>query len=245
MAAAPRYRSRPAATRWRSPPPAWRRIFARCWRLPPTSRGIRALPTTKSRRGATNLITSIRQEEDDPASMAGDAFMRGALRRASLRAPGARHHRRRSKRFAARTWCASTSRASIRPAITVIVVGDVEEEAAIAAVSKLFGDWSAGVRAQPLRRGRQAAAVDRAGRRRRRPSASWSSVPMMNKAQADVVYGFVGIRRSDPDYTALGDEQRARPVRDRRPARRQHPRAAGHGVLRVQLARRRRSARAR
>ena len=62
---------------------------------------------------------------------------------------------------------------------------------------------------------------------------------MMNKAQADVVYGFVGIRRSDPDYTAiLGDEQRARPVRDWRPARRQHSRAAGHGVLRVQLARR-------
>jgi zinc protease len=28
------------------------------------------------------------------------------------------------------------------------------------------------------------------------------SVPMMNKAQADVVYGFAGIRRSDPDYTA-------------------------------------------
>ena len=28
------------------------------------------------------------------------------------------------------------------------------------------------------------------------------SVPMMNKAQADVVYGFIGIRRSDPDYTA-------------------------------------------
>jgi zinc protease len=29
------------------------------------------------------------------------------------------------------------------------------------------------------------------------------SVPMMNKSQADVAYGFVGIRRSDPDYTAM------------------------------------------
>ena len=26
---------------------------------------------------------------------------------------------------------------------------------------------------------------------------------MMNKAQADVVYGFIGVRRSDPDYTAI------------------------------------------
>jgi zinc protease len=29
------------------------------------------------------------------------------------------------------------------------------------------------------------------------------TVPMMNKSQADVVYGFVGIRRSDADYTAM------------------------------------------
>jgi len=29
------------------------------------------------------------------------------------------------------------------------------------------------------------------------------SVPMMNKSQADVAYGFVGIRRSDPDYTVM------------------------------------------
>ena len=36
----------------------------------------------------------------------------------------------------------------------------------------------------------------------------------------------------------VGDEQRPRPVRDRRAARRQHSRAPGDGVLRVQLARR-------
>jgi zinc protease len=27
-------------------------------------------------------------------------------------------------------------------------------------------------------------------------------VPMMNKAQADIAYGFVGVRRSDPEYHA-------------------------------------------
>ena len=41
-----------------------------------------------------------------------------------------------------------------------------------------------------------------------------------------------------PTTTLVGDEQRARPVRDRRPARRQHPRTPGHGVLRLQRARR-------
>ena len=28
-------------------------------------------------------------------------------------------------------------------------------------------------------------------------------VPMMNKAQADVVYGFLGVRRSDPEFPAI------------------------------------------
>ncbi len=28
-------------------------------------------------------------------------------------------------------------------------------------------------------------------------------VPMMNKAQADVVYGFLGVRRSDPEFHAI------------------------------------------
>ena len=61
-----------------------------------------------------NLITSIRQEEDNPASMAGGCVHAGALRRSPLRAQGARHHRRASKRSAARIWCGSTRRASTR-----------------------------------------------------------------------------------------------------------------------------------
>ena len=56
-------------------------------------------------------------------------------------------------------------------AITVIVVGDVEEDAAIAAVSKLFGDWR--------RRPRKPSADKPAARSspdagRRSPSGSWS-----------------------------------------------------------------------
>jgi len=81
-------------------------------------------------------------------------------------------------------------------AITVIVVGDVDEDAAIAAVTKLYGDWSS-----ITKPGAEKAVVkvpDAVA-----PAArSLVAVPMMNKAQADVVYGFAGIRRSDPDYTA-------------------------------------------
>ena len=57
----------------------------------------------------------------------------------------------------------------------------------------------------------------------------------MNKAQADIAYGFTTITRARSGVLRLlADEQRARAVRARRPARRQHPRAAGHGVLRVE-----------
>ncbi len=78
----------------------------------------------------------------------------------------------------------------------MIVVGDIDEDAAIAAVSKLFGDWSPSAKATgdkpPVTVPDAPAIAER----------QLVSVPMMNKAQADVVYGFVGIRRSDPDYTA-------------------------------------------
>ncbi len=159
-----------------------------------------------------NLISSIRQAEDDPASMAGDAFMQALYgdhsyaRKVRGTIPGIEAIRRQDLvRFHQKGFDPS--------AITVIVVGDVEEEAAIAAVSKLFGDWVPQAKAIPAsaeastsatatadRSARQALAVPDAANPVERKLVS---VPMMNKAQADVVYGCVGIRRSDPDYTAM------------------------------------------
>jgi zinc protease len=142
------------------------------------------------------LITTIRQAEDDPASMAVDAFskalygdhpyarkVRGSV--ASVEAI----RRQDLVRFHQKGFDPS--------AITVVVVGDVEEQAAIAAVSKLFGDWSSSAKATE---DKPAIAVPDAV-----PVSARSlvPVPMMNKSQADVAYGFLGIRRSDPDYTAM------------------------------------------
>ena len=98
-----------------------------------------------------NLITSIRQSEDDPASMAVDAFMKALYgdhpyaRKVRGTVAGIEAIRRQDLvRFHQKGFDPS--------AITVIVVGDVEEDAAIAAVSKLFGDWVvAGPRNAPAR----------------------------------------------------------------------------------------------
>ncbi len=147
-----------------------------------------------------NLITSIRQEEDNPAAMAGDAFAKALYgthpygRKVRGTIAGIETIRRQDLvRFHQKGFDPS--------AISVIVVGDVEEDAAIAAVSKLFGDWSPAKKAPASAAGpaRQAVVVPDAAVNSQRQLVA---VPMMNKSQADVVYGFVGIRRSDPDYTA-------------------------------------------
>lgn len=141
-----------------------------------------------------NLITSIRQEEDNPASMAADAFARALYgthpyaRKVRGTIPGIEAIRRQDLvRFHQKGFDP--------PAITVIVVGDVEEDAALDGVAKLLADWATIAKTAD----RQAVTVPDAVVPAERQLVA---VPMMNKAQADVVYGFAGIRRSNPDYTA-------------------------------------------
>ena len=142
------------------------------------------------------LITMIRQAEDDPASVAVEAFAKALYgdhpysRKVRGAIPAIEQLRRQDLvRFHQRGFDP--------PAITVVVVGDIEQGAAVDAVSKLFGDWSPSAKATG---DKPAVGVpDPILPVERR----LVSVPMMNKAQADVVYGFVGVKRSDPDYTAM------------------------------------------
>jgi zinc protease len=80
-----------------------------------------------------------------------------------------------------------------------VIVGDVEQEAAIAAVKKLFGDWPASSKSTSAPGAAAVVVPDAPAIKERR----LVTVPMAGKSQADVVYGFTGIRRSDPDYTAM------------------------------------------
>ena len=77
--------------------------------------------------------------------------------------------------------------------LMVVIVGDVSAARAIAAAERVFGDWHTAQR--PAARA-SAARPAAAGRRH-------LMIPMMNKAQADVAYGFVTVTRRDPDYYAL------------------------------------------
>ena len=91
-------------------------------------------------------------------------------------------------------------------AMTVVVVGDVDEEVGARRDVEVVRRLVPRRKADKLRC-RQASARTRRRHDGPRPGDPAErrlvTVPMMNKAQADVVYGFVGIRRSDPDYTAI------------------------------------------
>jgi zinc protease len=76
--------------------------------------------------------------------------------------------------------------------LSVIVVGDVGEDDAVAATRRAFGNWQHA--AQP--EGELPAVV--AARSRRR-----IVIPMMNKSQVDVAYGFTTLNRADRDYYAF------------------------------------------
>jgi len=143
----------------------------------------------ETRRG--EILTLIQQDEDSPASVATDVLMAmlyGEAHPYGLPLRG----RTATVKAMDRTALRSFHRTRVTPAGTcVAVVGDVDAQKAMAALVEAFGDWLPAT----------APAVElppppTAGARRTRV------VPMMNKSQADVAYGFTGITRADPDYYA-------------------------------------------
>jgi len=152
-----------------------------------------AFPDGEVNTRRADLITSIRQDEDNPAPMAVDAFARALY---------GSHPYARKVRGSVGTVESIRRQDLVRfyqkgfqpHAITVVVVGDIAEDAAIAAIGKAFGDWTSAEKERvPVVVADAVAPVER----------QLVTVPMMNKAQADLAYGFVGIRRSHPEFPAF------------------------------------------
>ena len=136
------------------------------------------------------LQTAIQQDEDDPGAVAVDVLM-GRLY------PGHRYGRRGRGTTAtvqsiARTDVLDFHRDWYTPeGTTVVVVGDVAPDDVARAAAREFESWTAPRQVEPE--------LQASGPRDRRTLAV---VPMLNKAQADIAYAFIGLRRSDPDYYA-------------------------------------------
>jgi zinc protease len=134
------------------------------------------------------LITAILQDEDDPGAVAVDVLMgrlypthpygrrpRGttATVRGITPADLVTFHRK---------WFGPES-------TTVVVTGDVTPATVIQVTERWFSPWRAERCTEP-----PLADVGLASTR------DFFVVPMMSKAQADVAYGVIGVRRADPSY---------------------------------------------
>jgi zinc protease len=138
------------------------------------------------------VITAIRQDQDNPAMRAVESLMAVLY--------GAEHPYGRPQKGTIETVETLTAerlrelhRYQFAPSeLTAVVVGDVDVARAIDVAERVFGRWSA---AQPSLVTIPSPPVATSRRR--------MVVPMMNKAQADIAYGFVSISRDDPAYYAM------------------------------------------
>jgi zinc protease len=143
----------------------------------------------ETRRG--EIVTAIRQDEDNPAVVAMEGLM-------ALLYPDGHPYGRPAKGTLDSIAALGTAElaafhhAWFAPARTsVAIVGDVPPRRAVDAAGRVFEGWRAAARPEV----RLAAPPAPTTRRR-------VVVPMMNKAQADIAYGFTTITRGDPDYYA-------------------------------------------
>jgi zinc protease len=137
------------------------------------------------------LVTTIRQEDDDPASVATNEF----LRRLYDGHPYGRRSRGTVESVAGLTRAdlAAFHQRWFGPgALTVVVVGSLPAQSMLDQVAAAFGDWATGADVVPSEVPDAAVATDRRIER----------VVMPEKSQSDVAYGFVGLRRLDSCYMA-------------------------------------------
>jgi zinc protease len=143
----------------------------------------------QTKRG--EIVTLIRQDEDSPATVAGEAAL------AALYGDGHPYGGRPRGSVASvetigRDDLLRFHAARITPAtLSLVMVGDVDPGRAIDAAQRAFGGWQA----TPSGAVSLGDPVPPTGRLAR-------VLPMMSKSQADIVYAFASVRRADPEYYA-------------------------------------------
>jgi zinc protease len=151
-----------------------------------------AFATSQVEKRRPAILTSLRQDEDNPAVVATEGLMEALY-------PAAHPYGRRSKGTAAsvqamtRDDLAGFHRARFGPSgLRVAIVGDIPRDRALALAEQAFGDWTANPVA-PLRPPLPPAAGDRRLR----------TIAMPGKVQSDIAYGFTSITRGDARYFPL------------------------------------------
>lgn len=151
-----------------------------------------ALPADELATRQAEVVTAIRQDEDNPAVRASEALM-------ALLYPNGHPYGRPTKgtipvvEALTRERLVALHAARFAPdQLCAAIVGDVEVDRARDVAARLFGGWR-----RPSPPPIPVPRVQPARERRR------LVIPMMNKTQADIAYGFTTIPRADPAYYAF------------------------------------------
>jgi zinc protease len=150
-----------------------------------------AFPDADVETRKAEILTTIRQEDDDPASVAVNHFMEDVYdghpyaRRVRGTAETVQELQRADLVAFHQRWFTPA-------ALTVVAVGSLPAAAMVEQVAAAFGDWSGNGARRALD------VADAASP----PARRVERIAMPDKAQADVAYGFVGVRRLDPRYLA-------------------------------------------
>jgi zinc protease len=151
-----------------------------------------SLPETEIATRKGEIITAIRQDDDNPAVRASETLMAHLY-------PNGHPYGRPTKgtieivEHLTRDALQRQHTARFAPGeLSAAIVGDVEPPRVRAVAERVFGGW----RAAPTA-GLTLPAVGVAKKRDR------IVIPMPNKAQADIAYGFTTITRRDPDYYSM------------------------------------------
>ena len=151
-----------------------------------------SFPTAELATRKGEVVTAIRQDEDNPAIRASETLM------ARLYGDGHPYGRRTKGTIEiverlTRDDLVRQHAARVAPSeLTGVVVGDVPTSQVQDAAARVFGSWR-----RPAPPPLVLPPVRPATRR------DEIVIPMMNKSQADIAYGFVAITRHDPDYDAF------------------------------------------
>jgi zinc protease len=143
----------------------------------------------ETRRG--EIVTMIRQDEDNPAAMAAEGLLSllyGPVHPYGRRPRGTVERVERIPRSSLQAFHA----ARFTPgSSSLVIVGDLDAKRGIESAARAFAGWKPAAAAGP-----EFPTIEPARERRVR------IIPMMNKAQADIAYGFTAITRADPAFYA-------------------------------------------
>jgi len=151
-----------------------------------------SLPDEEITTRKREVVTSIRQDDDNPAVRATETLM-------ALLYPDEHPYGRRTKgtidiveRLTRDDLVRQHAERFAPSELTAVVVGDVDAGRATEVAARVLGGWR-----KPAPAPLQLPPVVPATTRQR------LVIPMMNKSQADIAYGFTSITRRDPAYYAF------------------------------------------